>query len=84
MEAAEERFKVFPLHLQKAEVWFTLFLPVASSRHQNPYVSLNRRTEADLCEGEFFKVKCFFTEDFFCYSVAVISCQRSPGTIPAN
>lgn len=91
MEAAEERFKVLRLHLHKCEVWFTLFLSVASLRHQNPCVSLNRRTEADLCEGEFFKAKCsvsyvlpwgvFF---FFCYSVAVISCQRSPGTIPVN
>lgn len=58
VEAAEERFKVFRMHVQKSEVWFTLFLPVASSRHQNPCVSLNRRTEADLCEGEFFKAKC--------------------------
>lgn len=28
-------------------------------RRQSPRVPLNCRTEADLCQGDFFKAKCF-------------------------
>lgn len=58
-------------------------------RRQSPCVPLNCRSEADLCEGEFLKAKCFcsfcssprirFLFFSFLYSVTVISCQRNPG-----